>query len=75
MDKTNRRIFIVGSPGSGKTTLASILSKKLQIPHFDLDEIRFPSPKKKRPDEEAVPFVEQLVKKHKPNRPQLVTIH
>ena len=31
------KIYIVGSVGSGKTTLARKLSKKLQIPHFETD--------------------------------------
>ena len=54
------RIFIVGSPGSGKTTLAKALSRKLQIPHFDLDNIRFMPNGTRRPDGEAIPLVESL---------------
>jgi len=57
------KIFIVGSPGAGKTTLAKVLSKKLGIPHFDLDEIRFPTSNQKRSDEEAKPYVKRLVVK------------
>jgi len=33
------KIFIIGLSGSGKTRLAKKLSKKLKIPHFDIDEI------------------------------------
>ena len=35
------RIHIFGGPGSGKTTLASSLSKKLNIRCYDLDYFRF----------------------------------
>jgi len=57
------KIFIVGSPGAGKTTLAKRLSKKLGLPHYDLDKIRFPYPNQKRSDEQALPFVDKLVQK------------
>jgi shikimate kinase len=33
-----KKIFLVGMPGSGKTTLGRILSEKLAIPFFDLDK-------------------------------------
>lgn len=58
-----QKIFIVGSPGAGKTTLAKKLSKKFNIPHFDLDDIRFPKPNIKRSDEQALPLVEKLIQK------------
>ncbi|HVT90620.1 MAG TPA: hypothetical protein VHD56_17325 [Tepidisphaeraceae bacterium] len=34
-----RRIHIIGSTGSGKTHIAGILSRKLSIPAFDLDDL------------------------------------
>ena len=33
------KIHIIGCSGSGKTYLANALSKKHQLPHFDLDDI------------------------------------
>ena len=35
------KILILGGPGSGKSTTGQQLSKKLNIPHFDLDEIEW----------------------------------
>ena len=35
------KIHIIGCSGSGKTYLASSLSKKYNIPHFDLDDIQW----------------------------------
>lgn len=32
------KFFILGTPGSGKTTLAQKLSTELKIPHFNLDD-------------------------------------
>ncbi|WP_314728295.1 shikimate kinase [Bacillus sp. Marseille-Q3570] len=34
-----KRIHIIGSVGSGKTTLAKILSNRLRIPHYELDNV------------------------------------
>lgn len=34
-----KRIYIFGTMGSGKTTLANALSKKLKIKHYDLDDV------------------------------------
>lgn len=35
------KIHIVGCSGSGKTYFAKALSKKYNIPHFDLDDIQW----------------------------------
>ena len=35
------KIHIIGCSGSGKTYLANALSKKYNISHFDLDEMRY----------------------------------
>ena len=32
-----KRILVIGSTGSGKTTLAEHIAKKLNIPHVELD--------------------------------------
>lgn len=34
-----QKIHIIGSVGSGKTTLARKLSKTLQIPYYELDNV------------------------------------
>jgi adenylate kinase family enzyme len=47
----NRRIAIVGTTGSGKTTLARQLSGRLGIPHVELDAIRHGPNWKEMPDE------------------------
>jgi hypothetical protein len=36
-----RRIYIVGGPGSGKTTFATRLGERLHVPVFDLDAIAY----------------------------------
>ena len=35
------KIHIIGGPGSGKTFLAERLSKRLGIPHYDLDDLQW----------------------------------
>ena len=40
-DISMAKIFIVGGPGSGKSTFAEKLSSELNIPHFDLDDIKW----------------------------------
>lgn len=35
------RLYIIGPPGSGKTTLAKKLSKKYHVDHYELDLLVF----------------------------------
>ena len=35
------RIHIVGGPGSGKTTIALDLGRRLDVPAYDLDEVGY----------------------------------
>ncbi len=42
-----KRIHIIGSVGSGKTTLARHLSKSLQIPYYELDNVVWTRSKKR----------------------------
>ena len=34
----NNKIYLVGSMGSGKSSIGKLLAKKLNIPHYDLDK-------------------------------------
>jgi len=47
-----RRIVVVGTTGSGKTTLASHISERLGIPHVELDAINWGPNWTMRPNDE-----------------------
>lgn len=57
-----KRIYIVGPSGSGKTTLGRSLCDKLNLPHFDLDEIAYPN-KISRPHPERLKEINKLASK------------
>ncbi|MBS3144559.1 AAA family ATPase, partial [Candidatus Woesearchaeota archaeon] len=39
MKKEFKRIYILGCSGSGKTSVAQELARKLHIQHYDLDDL------------------------------------
>ena len=57
------KIFISGGPGSGKTTYAKKLSAKMNIPHFDLDDIKWEkaSFNSERPKEERLKLRDKIL--------------
>jgi len=61
-----RRIYILGSMGGGKTTLAKIISKKLNLPDYDLDNIFWKRKYDlKRGDKECKKLLDKIIKKDK----------
>ena len=59
------KIHIIGCSGSGKTYLANALSKKYDIPHFDLDDIQWDNNAKgygkKRPLDERKALLQEIL--------------
>lgn len=58
------KIHIIGSVGSGKTTLAKKLSKDFQIPHYELDNVvwkRFQTGDIRRSEKERDAFLRDIV--------------
>ena len=53
------RILVVGTTGSGKTTMASRLAAKLDIPHTELDSLNWGPDWTMRPNEEFRALVDQ----------------
>jgi len=59
-----KRIHIIGSIGSGKTTLAKTLSNQLNIPYYELDNVvwkRFDSGDNKRTEQERNEYLSSIV--------------
>jgi adenylate kinase family enzyme len=62
--KIPKRIHIIGSVGSGKTTLAKLLSKRYNIKYYELDNVvweRHKSGDIRRTDEDRDKYLEQIV--------------
>jgi adenylate kinase family enzyme len=61
------RIHIIGCSGTGKTYLATALSKKYNIPHFDLDDLQWDNNSDgygvKMPVEKRNSLLQQLLQK------------
>jgi len=62
------RIYIVGGPGSGKTTLALLLSRRLGLPLLRLDDVWLRSYERERTNDRITPaarqFREELVNEY-----------
>ena len=62
------KIHIIGCSGSGKTYLANALSKKHNIPHFDLDDIQWDNSAgeygTKRPLDERKALLQEILLNH-----------
>jgi adenylate kinase family enzyme len=63
-NKIPTKIHIIGSVGSGKTTLARALSSKLNIPFYELDNVvwkRFQSGDVRRSEEERDEYLNHII--------------
>lgn len=63
-NKVPKKIHIIGSVGSGKTTLAKKLSEKLNIPFYELDNVMWKRKKSgdvRRTDEERKEYLNSII--------------
>jgi adenylate kinase family enzyme len=56
-----RRVRVVGTTGSGKTTFAGRLAARLGVPHLELDEVFWDAGWTKRDPDEARGLIEEFV--------------
>ncbi len=59
------KIVIVGSPGAGKTTIASRLSQELNLPHHQVDHVAYMPSWKRRQNDEIIKLATKQVKGEK----------
>lgn len=61
----NKKIYIIGPVGSGKTTFSKKLSEKYNIKRYELDKVAWDDDNGnvKRTDEEALKLFEEILKK------------
>lgn len=62
--KIPKKIHIIGSVGSGKTTLAKKLSAKLNVPYYELDNVVWKRAKSgdiRRTDEERLDYLYSII--------------
>nr|WP_066053954.1 AAA family ATPase [Robertmurraya korlensis] len=67
MEMQYKKIHIIGSVGSGKTTLARKLSKDLHIPHYELDNVvwkRFQTGDVRRSERDRDAYLMNIVNSH-----------
>lgn len=60
----NRKIHVIGSVGSGKTTLARKLSAQLAVPHYELDNVvweRGPHGDRRRTEKERDALLQEII--------------
>jgi adenylate kinase family enzyme len=64
----DHRVYFIGASGTGKTTLAKVVSDQLQIPHFDSDDYYHyptdPPYQKERSPEERARLLSEALRPH-----------
>ena len=61
MDKLNKKIWVVGAPGAGKTHLGNSVSNVLQVKHVELDSLIWQKDWQKREDHETQQALRKLL--------------